>query len=98
MIENEVTKFITGLSSYDINPLLKDIRDSFYTVGKEELKESLAKLQDIDEKGREEVSYLVKRVINRLLHNPTTALKDEVLNGEKQSVIKLARKLFGINK
>ena len=98
LIENEVTKFITGLSSYDINPLLKDIRDSFYTVGKEELKESLAKLQDIDEKGREEVSYLVKRVINRLLHNPTTALKDEVLNGEKQSVIKLARKLFGINK
>ncbi len=83
--------------SLQVSPTITDLRDYFESVRSEEVKKNINRFSEQD---RELVDLVTKRIINKLLHVPTTNLKNG--NGESQEEkhkkIHIIRGLFGLHK
>ena len=84
-------------SSLQVSPTIADLREYFESVRSEEVKKNINRFSQQD---RELVDLVTKRIINKLLHIPTTNLKNG--NGEsveeKHKKIHIIRGLFGLQK
>ena len=75
---------------------LKELREKFEAVRAEELERNRTKL---DERSFVLMDDMTRRMMNRLLHQPTISLKET--NGqasEQLTPIEITRKLFGLDK
>jgi glutamyl-tRNA reductase len=83
--------------SLQVSPTITDLRDFFETVRSDEVKKHINRFSEQD---RELVDLVTKRIMNKLLHLPTTNLKNG--NGESQEEqhkkIHIIRGLFGLHK
>ena len=83
--------------SLQVNPTISDLRELFESVRSEEVKKHINRFSDQD---RELVDLVTKRIVNKLLHLPTTNLKNG--NGEsteeRHKKIHVIRGLFGLHK
>ena len=83
--------------SLQVSPTITDLRDYFETVRSDEVKKHINRFS---EKDRELVDLVTKRIVNKLLHVPTTNLKNG--NGEtaeeQGKKIHIIRGLFGLHK
>lgn len=95
IIEEEVETFLKWQSSLDSVPTIKALREKAEEIKNEELEKLLNKLQDIGEKEREAIEYMAAAIVNKLIHPPTAALKED--NGNKDLLVAAIRRLYGIN-
>ncbi len=83
--------------SLQVSPTITDLREYFESVRAEEVKKNINRFSQQD---RDLVDLVTKRIINKLLHVPTTNLKNG--NGESQEEkhkkIHIIRGLFGLHK
>ncbi len=96
IIEEELARFLESLSRLEAGPTIKELREKFEAVRKEELDRNRSKL---DERSFALMDEMTRRMMSRILHQPTVALKET--NGEATghlSRVELARKLFGLDK
>jgi glutamyl-tRNA reductase len=56
----------------------------------------LGRLDALDEEDRREVEAFGRRLLNKLLHEPTVAVRKEASEGRAQEVVRAARTLFGL--
>ncbi|MBI2898651.1 MAG: glutamyl-tRNA reductase [Planctomycetes bacterium] len=96
LLEHEALAAMAQVDALDVQRVLARLREACHRIGGEEAQKTLSKLQGLDPAARDEVAYLVERVINRILHTPTTALKAEARNGDSFALIELAARLFGL--
>ena len=96
IIEDETEAFMAELATTDIGGLLSELRGHVQNLGREELERTLAKLDSLPQEHRKEVEELVHRLVSKILHSPTTVLRDEVANGKGHRLAELTRKLFGL--
>jgi len=95
IIEEEVERFLQQWGEFDLHEILAQLHKSFHDIGEEELQKSLPRLQELNSDQQEEVQYLVRRTIGKILHSPTTALKRET---QGASLLDLVSRLFGLSK
>ena len=96
IIEEELARFLEWLSTQEVGPTIKELREKFEIVRKEELERHRGKL---DDRSFALMDDMTRRMMNRLLHQPTVSLKET--NGEttdRLTRIEIARKLFGLDK
>ncbi|HET6400392.1 MAG TPA: glutamyl-tRNA reductase [Candidatus Kapabacteria bacterium] len=96
IIEEEFARFLESLSTLEAGPTIKELREKFEAVRKEELDRNRGKL---DDRSFALMDDMTRRMMNRLLHQPTISLKET--NGEASDQltrIQIARKLFGLDK
>jgi glutamyl-tRNA reductase len=98
LIEEETQTFLRDFVSPDVTRLLTEIRERFHAMGEEEVRRTLGKLNGLSAPQRQEVEELARRIINKVLHPPSEALRKEGVQGSDFTFIELVRKLFGINK
>jgi len=83
--------------SLQVNPTISDLHAYFETVRSDEVKKHINRFSEQD---RELVDLVTKRIVNKLLHLPTTNLKNG--NGEsaeeRHKKIHIIRGLFGLHK
>ncbi len=83
--------------SLQVSPTISDLREFFENVRSDEVKKNINRFSEQD---RELVDLLTKRIVNKLLHLPTTNLKNG--NGEsaeeRHKKIHIIRGLFGLHK
>lgn len=92
IIRTEVAKFMTELAVSESGELIKDIRSALYQLADEETQKTVNDL-NLSDRERDEVAYLSKRLVNKILHNTTEVLKDG--NANKRAVFEeLLRELF----
>lgn len=96
IVDRAAQSVMKELEAFDVTRVLTQLRDACRRIGDEESAKTFSKLAALDPAAREEVAYLVQRVVNRILHAPTTALKSEAQNGEAYALAELAVKLFGL--
>jgi len=96
LIEEEAGAAFRETATIDVQEVLTRLRSAFEAVGDEELKRTLARLESLSGSQREEVQALVHRIVSKLLHPPTTAIKTEAANGQAQRLIELASRLFDL--
>jgi len=83
--------------SLQVSPTISDLREFFESVRSDEVRKHINRFSEQD---RELVDLVTKRIVNKLLHLPTTNLKNG--NGEsaeeRHKKIHIIRGLFGLHK
>jgi glutamyl-tRNA reductase len=96
IILEELTAISRWYESLQVNPTISELREKFESVRSEEVKKNINRFSKED---RELVEIVTKRIVNKLLHLPTTNLKST--NGEtadeRHTRIHAIRTLFGLH-
>lgn len=95
VIEEEIETFLKWHSSLDSVPTIIALRDKADEIKKEELDKLLNKIPEIGEKEKKAIEYMATAIINKLIHPPTMALKEDT--EDKDIMIAIIKKLYGIN-
>ncbi len=95
-IEDEARQTLAELGEDEHNGIMLRLRDRFAGVGQEEISRTLDRL-DLSPAQREEVEFMVRRILNKVLHEPTRALKQAARGGPAEaSFLEAVARLFGI--
>lgn len=99
IISEELNTFQSWYKSLEAAPTIKVLRDYFEAVRSEEVEKNKNRFSPEDQ---EKIDVITKRIINKILHNPTIELKklNENSNGFNENIIKigLIKELFGLDK
>ena len=95
-IRAEVEKFYARLRSYQAIDTLKDLRRIAEEIRVHELSHALNRMDKISNRQKEIVDLLTRRIINKLLYEPMTRLKEHASNGDGETFDALVRELFAI--
>ncbi|MCG6552440.1 MAG: glutamyl-tRNA reductase [Candidatus Magnetominusculus sp. LBB02] len=95
IIDGEVGVFLNWMQSLDAVPTIVALRKSAEAIKNEEMAKLYHKFEGVDEKYKDAVEQAMNSMINKLLHQPTTALKGN--DEDKDILIYAIRKLYGLN-
>ena len=96
MVDEGADQFVKWLNSLAAEPTIKSLSSELHAIRERELAKTLAGLPDLDPKTRAEVEYLTKRIVNNILQQPMSQLKQEVHHEDAGSVLQLVKRLFGL--
>jgi glutamyl-tRNA reductase len=71
------------------------LRQKAEEIKREEFEKFRGKFSDMDESKIKAVEYLATAIVNKLIHPPTTALKEDT--EDRDELIAMIKKLYGIN-
>ena len=97
IIEEELDNFWEWYNSLQAAPAIKDLRDFFEEIRKDEVEKNKNKFSADDQ---EKLDILTKRIINKILHHPTVELRksdESSASVETSTKIGIIRDLFGIH-
>ena len=99
IIDEELTSFFNWYNSLEAAPAIKNLRDHFEAIRVEEVGKNKNKFSSDDQ---EKLEIITKRIINKILHQPTVELKKNSESGvrpeETAMKISIIKELFGIDK
>ncbi len=95
IIAEELETFLKWQSSLDAVPTIIALRERAEEIKREELEKLLHKNPDIGDKEREAIEYMISAIINKLIHPPTAALKED--SEDKDIMVATIQRLYGIN-
>ena len=95
IIEEEIEPFLKWQSSLDSVPTIVALRDKAEEIKREELIKLLHKIPELGEKEKEAIEYMATAIINKLIHPPTIALKED--SEDRDILIATIKRLYGIN-
>ncbi|MBF0327792.1 MAG: glutamyl-tRNA reductase [Nitrospirae bacterium] len=95
IVLEEVEKFVKWVSSLDSVPVIVALRQKAEEIKKEELEKLKNKLPNIDEATMKALEYTAGAIVNKLIHPPTAAMKDD--SNDRDEAVALIKKIYGIN-
>ncbi|MCZ6776029.1 MAG: glutamyl-tRNA reductase [Ignavibacteria bacterium] len=97
IIREEMVDFFRWYNSLQVGPTIHEFRDALEAIRQEEVQKNINRFRPED---RELVELVTKRIVNKILHQPTTTLKRAAENGikGKETIFRIEalRELFGI--
>ena len=96
LIDEETAKFMAEYYHRASGELVSRLMQDWHAVSKDELDRLFNKLPHLTEKDREQIERTVGRIVNKLLHPPLEALKDEAREGTPYGLINALKRLFGL--
>lgn len=95
IVQEETEKFFHWLESLQTVPVIVSIRNKAEQVRQEEVEKFKAKFRELPPDLLNSIDYLTQSIINKIMHSPTVALKNNCEN--KELLIFSARRLFGLD-
>ncbi|MDD1750948.1 MAG: glutamyl-tRNA reductase [Methanothrix sp.] len=95
IIEEELETFKKWLSSLDSVPTVIALREKAEAIKKEEIEKVMNRLPEIGEKEKKAIEGLASAIVNKLIHAPTVALKED--SEDKDIMIATIKRLYGLN-
>jgi glutamyl-tRNA reductase len=96
IIEEETSAFLAEFSRRANSDLVVRLRETWHDIAQQELEKLFRKCADLDPAEREAIERSVERIVNKLLHPPLEALRDESKDGEHHGLIHALKRLFGL--
>jgi len=97
IIHEEMLDFFHWHNMQEVGPTIHDLRDSIESIRQKEIEKNIHRFKQED---RELVELLTKRIVNKILHQPITTLKEGAQNGAGRITtlarIHALREMFGI--
>lgn len=97
LIEQEVQNFSSKIRTHDANATLKNLRELAEQIRETELERALRKMGRISEREKIMLDILTRRIVNKLLYEPTARLKEHAGKGEGETYDAVIRELFAID-
>ena len=95
IIAEEIETFKKWLSSLDSVPTVIALREKAEAIRKEELEKLMNRLSEIGEKDKKAIEGMASSIVNKLIHPPTVALKED--SEDKDVLIATIKRLYGLN-
>ncbi len=95
IIGEEVEKFGRWMSTLDSVPTIVALRQKADEIRREELEKFQNRFPAMDETQLKAIDYLATAIVNKLIHPPTVALKED--SEDRDELIALITRLYGIN-
>jgi glutamyl-tRNA reductase len=96
IVREQADEFTRELEVDRVAPTIVALRQKLLAIKDEETARALHRLDGLGEKERERVGRLASTLINRILHEPTMALKRLAREGGADEAVDLVRVLFGL--
>ncbi len=96
LIEQAVTDYMAWLNQRQVLPVLVSMRRKANDLAQSELEQALRKLPSDDPAVAEQMSRLVHRLVNKLLHDPTLRLKAQAAQGNAEPYAHALQELFAL--
>ncbi|MCY2962813.1 MAG: glutamyl-tRNA reductase [Planctomycetota bacterium] len=93
IVDQEVDKLMGELYHRATGPIVKRLRDQWREVVDQEKKRLFQRLPHL-EKDRSEIERSIEQMVNKLLHPPLEALRDEAREGTPHGLLDALRRLF----
>src|SRR6185436_18449232 len=74
LVDEETQTFWKEMTPPDVTALLTQLRERLHSIGEEELKRTLGKLNGLSPEHKQEVQELARRIVNKILHPPSEVL------------------------
>lgn len=97
IIQQEMTRFTDWNRGREVTPVIKNLREWAENIADEELDQTLNRLSDADVRTRQIVSRMAHRLVNRLLHEPTSRLQMQASEGNGYGYAQAVRELFALD-
>jgi glutamyl-tRNA reductase len=95
IVEEEIETFKKWMSTLDSVPAVVALREKAEAIRKDELERFLNRFPELGEKERKAIEGLSSAIMNKLIHGPTIALKDDA--EDKDVMIAVIKRLYGLN-
>lgn len=97
IIDEEITEYQSVRRAELVAPTVKALRRKAAAVVDAEMYRLDGRLPDLDDKSRDEVSYALRRVVDKLLHQPTVRIKQLASSPGGGSYDAALRELFDLD-
>ncbi|HSQ76178.1 MAG TPA: glutamyl-tRNA reductase, partial [Bacteroidota bacterium] len=99
IIREEMVEFFRWHKSLEVAPTIQEFRNALETIRQDEVQKHINRFTAED---RELVELVTRRIVNKILHQPLTTLKQGAENGSGEAEtalrVKVLRELFGMTK
>lgn len=95
IIDDEIDTFKRWAASLDAVPTIVALREHAEAIKREEVEKFLGRMPGLDEKQTKAIQHLASSIVNKLIHPPTAALKEDA--EDKDILVATIKKLYGIN-
>lgn len=75
IVQGEVTKFVNWYHSLEVTPTIVALRNKFEEIRKRELEKTLSLHPYLSDKEKKSLEALTSAILNKILHTPSTLLK-----------------------
>ncbi len=96
IVQEHAEAFAHWHDARDVVPLIRGLRGRWGNLRESELNWLWHRLSHLPEEDREVVESFSKRLLNKLLHEPTIRLKEGVANGRGAEFVDAVRFIYGI--
>jgi glutamyl-tRNA reductase len=94
IIDQEIGQFYKWLSSLDVTPTIVSLRNRFDEIRRAELDKTLSSWKDLPPDAQKRLEALTNAFMNKLLHTPSTVLKQAGQGGRVDLYVDALRQLF----
>ncbi len=97
IVQEEVRQFVAWLHTLDLVPTIVALRNRAEAIRKEELKEAVSLARPpLTPDQRATLEAMSQAIVNKLLHEPITQIKEAEKTGEALSLAEALRRLFSL--
>lgn len=97
IVREEAAEFRAWMASREVVPMIRSLRSRGHRLRREELERALPSLEHLDDEDRERVEELARRLVNKMLHEPTVRLKEAAANGRGPDLVEAVRFLYDLD-
>jgi glutamyl-tRNA reductase len=97
IIAEELRAFEAWLEAMEVVPTITAIREDAHAMRAEELAKALQRLGPLSDADRATVEALTQAIVNKMLHGPTTRLREAATEADGYEYIETARRLYGLS-
>ncbi len=94
IIANQTQTFMQEIYHRATGPVIHRLREHWHDISRGELDRLYRKIPTLDEPQRQAIEATIQRIVNKLLHPPLEALKDEAKAGTPEGLLHAIRRLF----
>jgi glutamyl-tRNA reductase len=96
IVDQEIGQFFKWLSSLEVTPTIVALRNRFEEIRRAELDKTLAAWKDLPPDGQKRLEALTAAIVNKLLHPPTSLLKQTGQGNRNNLYVDALRNLYGL--
>jgi glutamyl-tRNA reductase len=97
IVTEAVDRFWRWLETLEAVPLIVSLREKVEGIRARETARTSALLGSLTREQREAVDYLTRAIVNKILHGPTTRLRDRAVVRRDARFVEAVRVLFGLD-
>jgi glutamyl-tRNA reductase len=96
IVQDEVAKFVNWYQTLEVTPTIVALRKKFEEIRNKELAKTLSIHPNFSDKERQSLEALTSSIINKILHDPLTLLKQKNEEAMADLYLDALRTLFGL--